>query len=690
MITTHTKSVRSIFLRSQILISLAVLSIVTAILTILLLSLANFIDHQRILELSQSIESQTRIAKNTRYLQHAITEIVRNKQAKEIVVYSQHNNKITAAANLVTINNTNSLLVTDQEVRKQLKKSLSEGVFGIHIINSENHRVTILPLAPPIRNITGNSVSHGPKWPTPFWHRKAEQVEFSPANLWTHVQAIFDPKHTHNFQIPRGHYAGAIVMETSRDWVTVLVLRGVAVISILLAISIAIVVMVLSGVLRKTILQPVRQYIDVISARRAGDYKARIPLSNTQEFNELAHQWNSLLDYRDVAQGQNMVLSTLLEHVPVGIDVTDVESHIEYANPSFLHMTGYSLAEVIGKTPDFLLALNKMDHTVRGDSLVAIANGETWTGEVIYQRKDGTDLICNTTFVPLLGRDGKLERLISVRHDITDLKNDERSLIAAKINAETADKSKSEFLTNMSHELRTPLNAIIGFSEMMAAQKLGPIGNDEYVEFSQLIATSSRTLLSSINLILDLSRLDSQQIQLNETSFCIAELLHKLIEIKTPAAQSLGIEIKRNLSCKHDIRADQRMLRQTLENLLCNAIRYNPEGGTVMVTVKEANDQVIVTIADTGIGISQEDLPKVTTPFYRVDSALSRMKDGAGLGLSLVKKFTDEQKIGFDIASKPAHGTTVTLTFPIAEPETHLAPPAPFDVNKDQVAATNG
>ena len=664
------KSIRSIFLHSQIIVSLTVLGIITAILTVLLLSLANYLDHRRIVELSQSIETQTRIAKNTQHLQHAITQIVHDNQATGIIIYGQNGDKIIAANSLPPSAGGNAWFLADKEVRKLVKNSLSTGVFGVQFTNAQQRRVSILPLAPPIVEDHGNNVILGTKWPTPLWHKNVKEPRLSLSELWHRTYTVFDPRHQHNFAIPANQYAGAIVTETNRDWITSLVIRGVIVMACLMALGIIIVVLVLSRVLHTSVLRPIRQCINVIAARRTGDLNARVPVANIIELDELAGQWNSLLDFRDVARGQNMVLSTLLEHVPVGIDVTDTESNIEYANPSFLKMTGYSLAEVIGKTPAVLLKSDKADPKILDESLAAITRGETWIGEMTYSCKDKSELICNTTLVPIFGRDNQIERLISVRLDITKLKQDQQTLITAKTNAETADKAKSEFLTNMSHELRTPLNAIIGFSELMAEQKLGPLGSTDYVEFSKLIETSSRTLLTSINLILDLSRFDAQRQQVNKTTFCLSELLNKLIESKTETARENGVELKRDLHCDHQICSDQRMLHQTLNSLICNAIRYNHEGGEVMVTVSEADGKVTVSIADTGIGISKEHLPQVTDPFFRVNSALDRMKDGAGLGLTLVKKFANEMGIDFNIASKLGKGTTATLTFPVAQSAT--------------------
>ena len=676
MTKNTTKPIRSIFLRSQVTVSFVVMGLITAILTVLLLTLANYMDHLRIIELSQSIETQTRIAKSPRHLQHAVTQLVHENKASGLIIYSNTANKVIAANSLPTKSGKGAWFLANKDIKKAVRKSLSEGTFGIHIIDTDEHHVSIFPLAPQIREITGNNVIIGTKWPTPDWHHIIKNQTYSADTLWQRIQALLTPAHKHRFNYPKNQYAGVIVIETSRSWISTLVTQGVVVIAFLLAIGIIAVLTILSGVLNRKVVSPLQKFIKVIAARRKGDLDARVPNSNIVEFDELARQWNSLLDFRDVAQGQNMVLSTLLEHVPVGIDVTDANSNIEYANPSFLKMTGYSLAEVIGKTPDNLLATNKSNPESLGDSLVSLTNGETWTGEMTHSRKDGSNLVCNTTLVPIFGQNHQLERIISVRLDITDLKNDQKTLISAKINAETADKAKSEFLTNMSHELRTPLNSIIGFSELMAEQKLGPMGSKDYVEFSKLIETSSRTLLSSINLILDLSRFDAQRAQYSETTFNLCEELSKLVESKISEADSLGIKITRNIDCGNClIRTDQRMLRQTLNSLLCNAIRYNKQGsGEVEISSCQLGDSVKITIADTGIGISKENLPKVAEPFFRVNSDFDRMKDGAGLGLTLARKFADEMNIEFNIASKLDHGTTITMIFPVAQPEKAAIP----------------
>lgn len=673
----NSKSIKSIFLRSQVLVSIAVLGIVTSILAVLLLALSNFADHRHIVELGRSLENYARLASQPEFLQHALIQQTSGSQAINIAIISKNKNTIIAAASNTTStdNRQRQWLVSDPNVRQLVAQKLAKGEFGIHFNTANGRRIAILPLAPEFKTTGNNNVILGTKWPTPAWHSKLEIPKLSLTSFRKRIEGIFLPHHHHTILLNPDQYAGAIVIEASRDWIADLLTKALLFIAALMTLSITVFSLGLTRAVRKNILRPIDCYLKVFAARKSGDHDARVPLSNITEFDELAKQWNSLLEFRDVAQGQNMVLSTLLEHVPVGIDVTDSESLVEYANPSFLEMTGYTLAEVIGKAPEKLLASYKMDHDKLGDALVAITNGQTWTGEVIYTRKDGSDLVCATTFVPVFDRKGKIDRIITVRLDITRLKDDEKKLIAAKIKAEMADRSKSEFLANMSHELRTPLNAMIGFSEMMAAQKLGPLGNDQYVEFAGLIEKSSRNLLTSINLILDMSRLESGQVKFDKTTFCASELTHKIIDSKEDNAREMGVSLHRHLSCKHDIYTDERILRQVIGNLLCNAIRYNKEGGKVDVTITDENDHVTITIRDTGKGIAHENLSRITEPFFRVDNGLAREKDGTGLGLSLVKQYTDELGIDFRITSQLGKGTVVFLKLPVAKKEIHYSKP---------------
>ncbi len=651
-------------MRKQISIIVGVILATGLILTTLLSAFAQYIDEKRVLLLAQSIESQAHIAKSPLHLQHAINRLVFANKAQGIYVFSK-DNKVIAASATATLGEKHYWILSDTNIRKAIAEKVREGVFGVDIQTSDNNRITILPLSPTLNTGFSNLVHINAKWPTPEWHKIADIPEMSPSLMLKTLQNKLQGRSSKKFQLPQSQFSGAIVIESSYDWIIALLLRTTILIAALMIVGVLIISFALSRTLKRYILDNITPFSDVINARKNGDLEVRVKKTNVQEFDELATQWNSLLDYRQVAQSQNMVLSSLLEHVPVGIEVSDANSCIEYANPEFLKITGLSLVNVIGKTIDDVLKVSNPNSSIIGNALVALSNGESWSGEITTIRPDESKMHCNITVVPVYGEDNTIDRIVTLYHDITDIKDNENDLVSAKVSAELADKAKSEFIANMSHELRTPLNAIIGFSEMMAAEKMGPIGNKDYIEFSKLIENSSRSLLSTINTILELSRLDADVHKLDQQAIYPSRVIDKVINTKVDKARALGVEITRNLQFGDLINTDERLLRQSIAYLICNAIRYNnPNGGVVDVTSSlNKNNQLVISIKDNGIGISQTDLEHIMSPFHRVDNALDRISNGAGLGLTLVKKFSAAQGIDLTIDSQLGVGTTATLTF---------------------------
>ena len=225
--------------------------------------------------------------------------------------------------------------------------------------------------------------------------------------------------------------------------------------------------------------------------------------------------------------------------------------------------------------------------------------------------------------------------------------------------------AKSQFLATMSHELRTPLNAVIGFSDLLANERFGPLGSARYRDYAQDIKNSGEHLLALINDVLDLSRLDMGRLALNEETFNRASLANDAVRmVSTSAAQS-------EIDLRTDIAADLPMLvgdmlrvRQVLINLLSNAVKFTPRGGTVGLVARRSADGVVVLIHDTGIGIAPQDIPKALERFGQVDSRLERRYEGTGLGLPISKRLMELHDGTLEIASVVGQGTTVTITFP--------------------------
>ena len=246
------------------------------------------------------------------------------------------------------------------------------------------------------------------------------------------------------------------------------------------------------------------------------------------------------------------------------------------------------------------------------------------------------------------------------------LRQNEEYLVIARDQAESANRAKSEFLATMSHELRTPLNAIIGFSELIKKQGLGPVGNVKYAEYANDINASGQHLLDIINDILDLSKVEYGAAELNIEDIDIPALVRSVVTLVRQRADTMEIVVVTDMpDGLPTLLADERKVKQVLVNLMSNAIKFTESGGKVMLDVAhDATNGHIFRIADTGIGIAPEDIPKAVSHFGQVDSDLNRRYEGTGLGLPLTKALVELHGGTFDLQSKVGLGTTVTVCFP--------------------------
>jgi signal transduction histidine kinase len=255
---------------------------------------------------------------------------------------------------------------------------------------------------------------------------------------------------------------------------------------------------------------------------------------------------------------------------------------------------------------------------------------------------------------------------------------DELGVLAANLNRmndelgrlyrelEAASRHKSEFLANMSHELRTPLNAIIGFSEVLDDRMFGEV-NEKQAEYVRIILTSGRHLLSLINDILDLSKVEAGRMELDLGTFNLRMALENALTLVRERAMRHGLALALTVDeTLEDVVADERKFKQVLLNLLSNAVKFTPSGGKVTVRGEARADAVAISISDTGIGMSEEDVELALTAFGQVDSRMTRRYDGTGLGLPLAKAIVELHRGRLEIDSHPGRGTTVTVALPSA------------------------
>jgi signal transduction histidine kinase len=242
----------------------------------------------------------------------------------------------------------------------------------------------------------------------------------------------------------------------------------------------------------------------------------------------------------------------------------------------------------------------------------------------------------------------------------------EKELVAAKIAAEAANISKSQFLATMSHELRTPLNSILGFSEIIAGEAIGPVGNRKYRDYAADIHGSGEHLLAIINDILDMSKIEAGQLTLYEDAIDIPTMLDSCCRFVQQRADEAHITMASNVPVGlPGLVADELRLKQIMLNLLSNAVKFTPKNGCVTVgAMLNANGGIELWVADSGLGMTAEEIVIALQPFRQVDNSLHRSRDGTGLGLPLTKNLIELHGGTMTIQSTPGEGTTVHVFLP--------------------------
>ncbi len=279
------------------------------------------------------------------------------------------------------------------------------------------------------------------------------------------------------------------------------------------------------------------------------------------------------------------------------------------------------------------------------------------TGEPIIQ-------LCDGRWILMRERRTKESDTVLFYSDITPLKEREDELGTARRQAEQANQAKTAFLANMSHELRTPLNAIIGFSEMIERKMMGPI-SDTYRQYGEIVRASGQHLLSIINDILDIAKLNAGKTELHFEPVDVIQIIAEMVAIisKNAEAAEVAVVTRCDARCP-TIEADPLRLRQVLLNVLNNAVKFTPAGGRVEVATSVAARQLRIAVKDNGIGMAPEDIPRALEPFTQVARDSARTLEGTGLGLPISKTLIELHGGRLEIASAPQQGTTVTISLP--------------------------
>jgi PAS domain S-box-containing protein len=358
-----------------------------------------------------------------------------------------------------------------------------------------------------------------------------------------------------------------------------------------------------------------------------------------------------------------------------GIAIADRDGNIELVNPSATRFLGRDEDELTGVPIRSVLPWSEEIETLYETDEDGMAQA-TVVGplELSVARGDETltiEMIVSSARLTLNGSNGGEapdERVVYIYmfRDITDRKRVEEAQRIATEEANAANRAKTEFLHNMSHELRTPLNAIIGFSDIIKNEMMGPVGVAQYLEYIRDINNSGQHLLQVVNDILDMSKIESGQMQLVETEIYLPHVVEASRRLVEERAKKAELEIDLDVaSSLPELAGDERMVKQMLLNLMTNSIKFTPKGGRILVSAeRDSEGGLVVRVRDTGIGIDAKDFDKVMEPFGQADASLAREYEGTGLGLPLVKSMIELHGGRLSLESEVGVGTVVSLHFP--------------------------
>jgi PAS domain S-box-containing protein len=358
-------------------------------------------------------------------------------------------------------------------------------------------------------------------------------------------------------------------------------------------------------------------------------------------------------------------LEAILDTATDGVIVLDETGRILSLNRSAEALFGYDQREVVGDAITVLLAPES--HIVALDYLDGLRS--SGVASLLNDGREVMGRVRQGGVIPLfmtMGRanEGPDRKFCAVLRDITAFKKAERELIAAKRAAEEASAQKSDLLAKISHEIRTPLNAIIGFAEVMLEERFGPIGNDRYKDYLKDVHASGAHVISLVNDLLDLAKIEAGRMELSFTSVSLNELVGSTVALMQQQASRERIVMRTSFAAKlPPVVADERSVKQIVLNLVSNAIKFTDAGGQVIVsTAMTDRGEVAFRVRDTGIGMTDAELEAALEPFRQL--ATARKRGGTGLGLPLTKALVEANRGALQISSNPNEGTLVEVLFP--------------------------
>ena len=363
-------------------------------------------------------------------------------------------------------------------------------------------------------------------------------------------------------------------------------------------------------------------------------------------------------------------LSQAVKQSPVSVIITDKRGNIEYANPKFIEMKGYSLNEVIGQNPRIFKS-GKHDREFYESMWKTILSGKTWRGEIQNRRKSGEIFWESASISPLLNDNDEIIQLIGIYEDISEKKKAEQSikeylekLTESEETLKELNLNKDRFFSIIAHDLKSPFSSLLGFSEFLV-NDFEELSLSEIKNYTKNIHDSTRKTYNLLENLLNWANLQRDKIILDIKEINLKELADKVVELYSEDAQKKGLNLDTSLIKNCIFPADENTFSTVLRNLVSNAIKFSKEGDNISINCKRENGQLTVLVSDTGIGMSQEDVDKL----FRIDihhSSIGTANErGTGLGLILCKELIEKNNGKISVDSKLGKGTTFSISLPL-------------------------
>lgn len=395
------------------------------------------------------------------------------------------------------------------------------------------------------------------------------------------------------------------------------------------------------------------------SIRDVDVYSSKTIIEGKEYLHSIIHD----ITDKKLTEIQLQLLSRSVEQGPVSIFITDVNGNIEYANPKFCEVTGYSLEEIKGRNPKILKSGYHTNEFYKRmwDTLLSKNN---FVCEMKNKKKNGELFWESAVVSPIINNQGTISHFIAIKEDITEKKKILEELVRAKEEAEKSDKLKSEFLAQMSHEIRTPIHIVTSSLAFIKEGIKNKIDEDD-IELFENIEISAKRIIRTIDLVLNVSEL---QLGIYKLSFSVIDLdksiLSRIVSEYIQLAKQKNLELIYNYSSEQkNINADEYCVIQIFANLIDNAIKYTKTGKVEIIVSDYREDELAVEVRDTGIGMSKEFLEHIFEPFNQEYHGYSREYEGNGLGLALVKKYCELNNAKIEVESGKGIGSTFRVIF---------------------------